>query len=118
MVSYKSDTFLKFFLVLAVFDMLFSLCALILQPLDRISLYYRLMTCISIPYIIYNYPVIYSDDETPYTRPVVGMFCILLFAYWVYVYMLGDYDDTANYQFSSTLFILSLNEDERPGYNT
>ena len=105
MVSYESDTFLKFFLVLAVFDMLFSLCALILQPLDRISLYYRLMTCISIPYIIYNYPVIYSDDETPYTKPIVGMFCVLLFAYWVYVYMLGDYDETANYQFSSTLFI-------------
>lgn len=103
MVSYESDTFLKFFLVLAVFDMLFSLCALILQPLDRISLYYRLMTCISIPYIIYNYPVIYTDDETPYTKPIVGMFCVLLFAYWVYVYMLGDYDDTANYQFSSAL---------------
>lgn len=105
MVSYESYTFLKFFLVLAIFDMLFSLCALILQPLDRISLYYRLMTCISIPYIIYNYPVIYSDEDTPYTRPIEGMFCVLLFAYWFYVYMLGNYDDTADYQISSSLFI-------------
>ena len=105
MILYESDTFLKFFLVLAVFDMLFSLCALIVQPLDRISLYYRLMTCISIPYIIYHYPINYSDDETPYTRPIEGVFCVLLFAYWLYVYMLGDYDETANYQFSSTLFI-------------
>jgi hypothetical protein len=104
MVSYEY-TFLKFFLVLAIFDMLFSLCALILQPLDRISLYYRLMTCISIPYIIYNYPVIYSDEDTPYTRPIEGMFCVLLFAYWFYVYMLGNYDDTADYQISSSLFI-------------
>lgn len=105
MVSYKLNTILKFFFVMAVLDMLFSLCALIMQPLDRISLYYRLMICISIPYIIYNYPVIYSDDETPYTRPFEGLFCVLLFAYWFYVYMMGDYDDTANYQISSTLFI-------------
>lgn len=105
MVLYKPDAILKFFFVMAVLDILFSLCALIMQPLDRISLYYRLMTCISIPYIIYSYPVIYSDDETPYTRPIEGLFCVLLFAYWFYVYMLGDYDDTANYQISSTLFI-------------
>lgn len=105
MALYKSDTILKFFLITAVLDMLFSLCALIVQPLDRISLYYRLMTCISIPYIIYNYPIIYSDDETPYTRPIEGFFCVLLFAYWFYVYMLGDYDNTADYQISSTLFI-------------
>ncbi len=105
MVLYKPDAILKFFFVMAVLDILFSLCALIMQPLDRISLYYRLITCISIPYIIYSYPVIYSDDETPYTRPIEGLFCVLLFAYWFYVYMLGDYDDTANYQISSTLFI-------------
>lgn len=105
MFLYKSDTILKFFLIVAVLDMSFSLCALIVQPLDRISLYYRLMTCISIPYIIYNYPIIYSDDETPYTRPIEGLFCVLLFAYWFYVYMLGNYDDTADYQISRTLFI-------------
>ena len=105
MFFYKSDTILKFFLIVAVLDMLFSLCALIVQPLDRISLYYRLITCISIPYIIYNYPIIYSDDETPYTRPIEGLFCVLLFAYWFYVYMLGNYDDTADYQISSTLFV-------------
>ena len=105
MVFYKSDTILKFFLIVAVLDMLFSLCALIVQPLDRISLYYRLITCISIPYIIYSYPIIYSDDETPYTRPIEGLFCVLLFAYWFYVYMLGNYDDTADYQISTTLFI-------------
>jgi len=105
MVLYKPDTILKFFLVVAVLDMLFSLCALIVQPLDRISLYYRLMTCISIPYIIYHYPIIYSDDETPYARPIEGLFCVLLFVFWFYVYMLGNYDDTADYQMSSTLFI-------------
>jgi len=105
MVLYMPDTLLKFFLVMAILDMLFSLCALIVQPLDRISLYYRLMTCISIPYIVYKYPIIYSDDETPYTKPIEGMFCILLFAYWFYVYMLGNYDDTADYRISSTLFI-------------
>ena len=105
MALYKSDTILKFFLITAVLDMLFSLCALIVQPLDRISLYYRLMTCISIPYIIYNYPIIYDDDDAPYTRPIIGIFGLLLFAYWFYVYMLGNYDDTADYQISSTLFI-------------
>lgn len=105
MFLYKPDTLLKFFLIMALLDMLFSLCALIMQPLDRISLYYRLMTCISIPYIIYNYPVILDDDDAPYIRPIIGIFGLLLFAYWFYVYMLGNYDDTADYQMSSTLFI-------------
>lgn len=105
MVSYQLDTLLKFFLVIAVLDMLFSLCALILQPLDRISLYYRLMACISLPYIIYNYPIIYADDGVPYTKPIEGMLCVLLLAYWFYVYMLGNYDETADYQINSMLFI-------------
>ena len=105
MFLYKSDTFLKFFLVMAFLDMLFSLCALIVQPLDRISLYYRLIACISLPYLIYNYPVIFTDDDAPYARPVEFLMGLILFAYWFYVYMLGNYDDTANYEISSTLFI-------------
>ncbi len=39
------------------------------------------------------------------SRPIEGFVCVLLFAYWFYVYMLGNYDDTADYQISSTLFI-------------
>lgn len=102
---YKADSLTKFFLVVAVLDMLFSLCALIMQPLDRISLYFRLVSCISLPYLIYKYPVIFTDEGTPYMRPVESFVCVLLFAYWFYVYMLGNYDDTADYQISSTLFI-------------
>lgn len=105
MIINKADTILKFFLVMAVLDMLFSLCALIVSPLDRISLYFRLVSCISIPYAIYNYPILFDDDDAPYTRPIIGLFGLLLFAYWFYVYMLGNYDDTADYQISSTLFI-------------
>ena len=105
MIIYEADSILKFFLVVAVLDMLFSLCALIVQPLDRLSLYFRLVSCISLPYLIFNHPVIYTDDDTPYTRPVEVLLCIIHSAYWFYVYMLGNYDDTANYQFSSTLFI-------------
>ena len=105
MIINKADTILKLFLVVAVLDMLFSLCALIMQPLDRISLYFRLVSCISIPYAIYNYPILFDDDDVPYTRPIIGLFGLLLFAYWFYVYMLGNYDDTADYQISSTLFI-------------
>lgn len=105
MIINKADTILKLFLVVAVLDMLFSLCALIMQPLDRISLYFRLVSCISIPYAIYNYPILFDDDDAPYTRPIIGLFGLLLFAYWFYVYMLGNYDDTADYQISSTLFI-------------
>ena len=104
-IIYEADTFLKFFLVVAVLDMLFSLCALIVQPLDRISLYFRLVSCISLPYLIYNYPMLFTDDDTPYTRPVEGIVCVLLFVYWFYVYMLGNYDDTADYQINSALFI-------------
>ena len=105
MIIYKADSLIKFFLVVAVLDMLFSLCALIMQPLDRISLYFRLVSCISLPYLIYNYPVFFTDEDTPYTRPVEGIVCVILFVYWFYVYMLGNYDDTADYQISSTLFI-------------
>lgn len=102
---YNFDTFIKFVLVMALLDMVFSLCALITQPLDRLSLYYRLMSCISIPYLIHNYPVLFLDKDVPYRKPVVSMFCILLFAYWFYVYILGDYDQTSDYQFSNTLFL-------------
>ncbi len=105
MLVYKADTLLKFFLVMAVLDMLFSLCALIVSPLDRLSLYFRLVGCISIPYLIYNYPVLFTDQDKPYNRPVEGIVCVILFVYWFYVYMLGNYDDTADYQISSTLFI-------------
>lgn len=105
MIIYKADSLLKFFFVVAVLDMLFSLCALIMQPLDRISLYFRLVSCISLPYLIYNFPIIFTDEDTPYTTPVEGFLCVLLFVYWFYVYMLGNYDDTADYQISSTLFI-------------
>lgn len=105
MFLYKPDTLMKFFLVMAILDMLFSLCALIVQPLDRISLYYRLIACISLPYLIYNYPVIFTDDDAPYTRPVEVFVGLILFSYWFYVYMLGNYDDTANYEISSTLLI-------------
>ena len=105
MIIYEADSLLKFFLVVAVMDMLFSLCALIMQPLDRISLYFRLVSCISLPYLIYNYPIIFTDEDAPYTTPIEGFVCVLLFAYWFYVYMLGNYDDTADYQISSTLFV-------------
>ena len=105
MIIYKANSFLKFFLVVAVLDMLFSLCALIMQPLDRISLYFRLVSCISLPYLIYNYPLFFTDEDTPFMRPIEGFLCVFLFAYWFYVYMLGNYDDTADYQISSTLFI-------------
>lgn len=105
MIIYKADSLIKFFLVVAVLDMLFSLCALIMQPLDRISLYFRLVSCISLPYLIFNYPVFFTDEDSPYTRPVEGIVCVILFVYWFYVYMLGNYDDTADYQISGTLFI-------------
>ena len=102
---YKPDAYLKLFLIMAVLDMLFSLCALILQPLDRISLYYRLITCISIPFIASNYPIRVDIQDEPYKIRIEMMFCILVFVYWYYVYMSGNYDDTADYQLSSMLFV-------------
>lgn len=102
---YKPDAFLKLFFVMAVFDMLFSLCALILQPLDRISLYYRLITCISIPFIACNYPICVDIQDSTYKIRIEMVFCILVLVYWYYVYMLGNYDDTADYQLSSMLFV-------------
>ncbi len=101
---YIPDMTLKFFLVIAVLDLSFSLCALILQPLDRISLYYRIMSCIYIPFLLRNCPIVYSKGAIQYHIPVAYLWEGLLFVYWFYVYMLGDYDNTADYQFNSLLF--------------
>ena len=49
--------------------------------------------------------MLFTDDDTPYTRPFEGIVCVLLFVYWFYVYMLGNYDDTADYQINSALSI-------------
>lgn len=104
MLLYVPDTLVKTFLVLAVLDFVFSLCALIVQPLDRISLYFRLVSCLSIPYMLSNYSLSYSSGDRQYQVPVVYAWGVLLFFYWFYVYMLGNYDDTADYRLSTTLF--------------
>jgi len=102
--KYIPNTMLKFFLVLAMLDLVFSLCALILQPLDRISLYFRIMSCIFIPYLLRNCPILYSRGAKQYQIPVVYLWGILLFVYWYYVYILGGYDSTSDYQLNNELF--------------
>lgn len=94
---YIPDVMLKFFFVMAFLDFVFSLCALIVQPLDRISFYFRLMSCISIPYMVKNYPI--KQGVREYQVPIEYFWGIMLFIYWFYVYMVGNYGDTANYQF-------------------
>jgi len=101
---YGADVLVKTFLALAVLDFVFSLSALIVQPLDRISLYFRLMSCLSVPYMLSNYPVSLSAAGREYRLPMTCAWGVLLFFYWFYVYMLGNYDDTADYQLSTSLF--------------
>lgn len=101
---YGADSLVKTFLAMAILDFVFSLSALIVQPLDRISLYFRLVSCFSIPYMLSNYPVSLSVAGRDYRLPLAYAWGVLLFFYWFYVYMVGNYDNTADYQLSTTLF--------------
>lgn len=100
MKEYVIDDLAILFFVLNIIDLVFSLCALIVQPLDRLSLYFRLIACMSIPYYIINYPI----SVQRFKIPVKLLFCVVLAFYWYYVYILGNYDDTSDYQLNSNLF--------------
>ena len=91
-----------FFLIIAILDVGLCFCGLITDPLYRLSYYPRIISCISIPYIVQYYPIHFN--HTKKRIPIKALFCALLTFYWWYVYIYGNYADTAEYKLNSQSF--------------
>lgn len=92
--KHKGFIFVDFGYVVSILDLMFCLFALLMEPLDRFSLYPRVMSCVTLPYIF-----AFSKTGGMSKFDCFKLFLICaIFAYWVYVYMLGDYGSTSNYK--------------------
>lgn len=91
---HKESLFVDFAFVLAILDLMLCLCALLMEPLDRFSLYPRLMSCITLPYL---FRICQKEHQTTLLF-LKNILFLLFMAYWYYVYMLGDYDSTSDYK--------------------
>ena len=103
LIKYKPNIMIDTFLVLEIIDLILSLCGLIAGPLDRFSLYFRLMLCISLPFLFKNCPLFVYFNSYRISLPVRYPILLLLCAFWVYVYMMGDYDSTSVYMINRNL---------------
>lgn len=93
-----SNKLVHYFFIISLLEAVLCLAALVVEPLDRLSLYPRILECLYIPYIYKN-----SLKQFPrgslirvYSKGIY----FLLFAFWFWVYIHGDYAATSNYQFS------------------
>lgn len=90
-----------FFLMIALLDLIFSACGIIISHLIRLSLYPRIMNCISLPITLdrRNSYIRYSKNQFY----IKVLFCILLIFYWYYLYIYSDYAATSVYELSFNL---------------
>ena len=86
--------FADFAYILAIMDLFFCMFALLMAPLDRFSLYPRIMTCITLP-ILFKISRLHHIDKLNIFKPILILF---LMFFWYYVYMLGDFDSTSDYK--------------------
>lgn len=100
--KHKSSVFYDFAFVLSILDLIFCLCALLVEPLDRFSLYPRLMSCITLPVLFYvcQKEKLYSLVRLKYI--LVSLLCF----FWYYVYIQGDYDSTSDYKMNSKIVLI------------
>lgn len=100
--KHKSSIFYDFAFVLSILDLIFCLCALLVEPLDRFSLYPRLMSCITLP-VLFN--VCQKEKLYSLVRLKYILVCLLCF-FWYYVYIQGDYDSTSDYKMNSKIVLI------------
>lgn len=86
--------FADFAYILAIMDLFFCMFALLMAPLDRFSLYPRLMTCVTLP-ILFKISKQQHLNKLNIFKPILILF---LMFFWYYVYMLGDFDSTSDYK--------------------
>ncbi len=95
MVMRYKNTYLEFFFLgIACLDLGFSLLALLVEPLDRLSLCFRLMACFSIPFFIEKARHRPSHIDLFSKTPFKLFFIFLFFFFWYYLYILGDFYST------------------------
>lgn len=94
----SSKSLIDVFLIFAFLDLGFSLCGLIINHLIRLSLYPRAMVCISMPFLLHTIPCVIRSKYGIYIT-LKGCFILFLFAYWLWVIILGDFAATSNYMF-------------------
>lgn len=106
-VLYKSKVeswLTDFFFIIALADLVFSLSGMIVMPLIRLAYYARIVSCISIPYVV-SYNKLFLKFEYRAVRfPVLFLFITLLLTFWYYVYIHGNMSDTASYEFSTEIW--------------
>ena len=90
----KDSSFFLF--VIAIMDLIFSFSGLITNHLSRISLYFKIVSCITLSYIYYNMNIYVTKTSIMVIKSKV-VISILIIVYWLYVYIHGNYNDTANY---------------------
>lgn len=93
----KSNNLIQYFFIISCVELMLCLCALVVEPLDRLSLYPRVLSCIYLPYIYRNSIVTFPKHGL--TRVYSNLIYIILFVFWWWVYMHGDYAATSNYHF-------------------
>lgn len=98
------STFVDFFFLMAILDLAFSSLGIIINHLIRLSLYPRMMTCISLPFLFKNYPLYIRLGKIRYKLPFEFIFISLLLFYWYYVYIYGDFAATSDYKFNPEIF--------------
>lgn len=98
----EEKVFYDFAYVVSIMDFIFCLFALLMAPLDRFSLYPRLMSCITLP-IIFN--ICKKKKLYSLVRMKYILLCLLFF-FWYYVYILGDFDSTSEYKMDSKISLI------------
>lgn len=99
--KHKSSIFYDFAFVVSILDLIFCLCALLVEPLDRFSLYPRTMLCITLP-ILFD---ICKKDKIFSLACMKYLLVSLLCFFWYYVYIQGDFDSTSDYKMDSKIII-------------
>ena len=102
--KHKRSIFYDFAFVVSILDLILCLCALLVEPLDRFSLYPRTMLCITLP-ILFD---ICKKGKT-YTLVCMKYLLVsLLCFFWYYVYIQGDFDSTSEYKMDSKIAVFLI----------
>lgn len=100
----KIEADMDFFVIMAFLDFSFSLLGIFVSHLIRLSLYPRLMSCISIPVTMNRLKVMRISKYGFLVLSNKGLICLFMITYWYYVYIYGDFAATSEYLINPQLF--------------
>lgn len=94
---FKTNKLIDLFFFVALLDMVLSFASLIVTPLARLAYYFRMISCVSIPYVLNKYPLIITWGVRRVKMPGELVYIVILTFFWYYVYMSGNMGGTAEY---------------------